>query len=147
MPFSRFKNMLNTCCRGGLFHKESFQNPVEFNRNLHHRGMAAFVDEMQFAVRYQFFEFLTYEWRSDGVVVTPYQTSRLLYLIQLIAKVVADGTFCKGDDFDDFQTIVRDFKSRMDNSGQSFGEKLVIDVTLDGLDRLIENRTIKLFDY
>ena len=43
--------------------------------------------------------------------------------------------------------IVRDFKSRMDNSGQSFGEKLVIDVNLDGLDRLIENRTIKLFDY
>ena len=43
--------------------------------------------------------------------------------------------------------IVRDFKSRMDNSGQSFGEKLVVDVTLDGLDRLIENRTIKLFNY
>jgi len=43
--------------------------------------------------------------------------------------------------------IIRDFKKRVDDSGKSFGENLVIDVTLDGVERLIDNRTIKLLDF
>lgn len=43
--------------------------------------------------------------------------------------------------------VIHDFKKRVDNSGRSFDGNLVTDVTLDALERLIENRTIKLFDY